>query len=80
MKGIEDHVMTKVLLRSGPKIGHKGVEPILSELSCESSSYHHYGERRSDSRIDQVDAQVQDEHIEDTIRLKLAIYILIMDM
>jgi hypothetical protein len=30
----------------------------LSELSCVSSRHHHYKERRIDSRIDQVKAQV----------------------
>jgi len=33
-----------------------------------------------DSRIDQVDVQVQDEHLEEIICLKLAIYVMIMDM
>jgi hypothetical protein len=36
--------------------------------------------RRIDSRIDQVKAQVQDEQLEENICLKLAIYIVIMDM
>jgi hypothetical protein len=36
--------------------------------------------RRIDSRIDQVKAQVQDRHLEDIILLKLAIYIVTMDM
>jgi hypothetical protein len=52
----------------------------LSELSCVSSRHHHYGERRIDSSIDQVNVQVQDEQLEENICLKLAIYIVIMDM
>jgi hypothetical protein len=50
------------------KIGHKGVEPIssvswrirLSMPSCESSRHHHCEKRRSGSRINQAEAQVQD--------------------
>jgi hypothetical protein len=32
----------------------------LSVPSCESSRHHHCGKRRSGSRIDQAEAQVQD--------------------
>jgi hypothetical protein len=69
------------------KIGHKGVEPILSVslrislsvISCVSSRHHHCRKRIIDSRIDQVEVQLQDRHLEDIICLKLGIHLVIMD-
>jgi hypothetical protein len=52
----------------------------LSELLCVPSRHHHYRERRIDLGIDQVKAQVQDEQLKENICLKLAIYIVTMDM
>jgi hypothetical protein len=68
--------------------GHLRVEPIgwmsWKIRSCEhawiSSRPHLYEERRNDSRIDQVEMQVQDEHLEEIICLILGIYLVNMNM
>jgi hypothetical protein len=49
----------------------------LSELAY---TYHYEEKRRIDSRIDQVEAQVQDEKLEEVTWFKLGVYIMIMDM